>query len=688
MRPYLSSSDPNLVVTAAAALASSDAEPDVRAAEATFKRFTADTREAVAPVRREVARALGLVRNPRFRPLLVPLMYDENYLVARAAIASAGTIGGHDFLYVPTLVAVMRNRRLTEPARQVLVGYGDDVVDPLSYFMLDKDEDIWVRRHVPGTLAHIPTVSSVEALISALDDVDGFLHYKAIAALGRIRRDRPEIVVNPVPVERHVQLEAARAFEALTLYANLFVSGGVRPTCLLARAIEERRKRAMSRMFRLLGLIYPPADIAAVQAGLARSDARGRSAAVEYLDNLLRGDVRRRVMLLVEDMPADERLRKGNVLYRTRARNVEDTMAQLLHFDNQVVAAAAIHLVEEQAWWQHAGDLEHILAHRDARDWYVFEAASWALAARRMPTERRRELWREPLPAVELANRLRKLTIFEFTSVDQLCRIAGLGRQVRYEDGQTLYQRGTLPDCVQFLLDGQVKLAPAGGADSTFDAPGPLGFEEVLEGRPMHVGVRACGRAICLSLTTEELLSLLAENVALAEGIFRWLIESRSRPSWQTVVKGELTPDARRKVAGGLQPVDRVLLLQSSPLLAHATGAQLLRLAAIARPVTVRAGHDPFAAQPEPSILIVLTGTLTLTPTAPSDSPVTAGAGDVIGMYETLGGAPLGAEVVASSDVTALRMSRSEIFELLADETSLLQGIFSGLMHGEATTAA
>ena len=34
--------------------------------------------------------------------------------------------------------------------------------------------------------------------------------------------------------------------------------------------------------------------------------------------------------------------------------------------------------------------VEHALAHRDVRDWYVFEAASWALAARRMALPRRR----------------------------------------------------------------------------------------------------------------------------------------------------------------------------------------------------------------------------------------------------------------------------------------------------------
>ena len=78
-------------------------------------------------------------------------------------------------------------------------------------------------------------------------------------------------------------------------------------------------------------------------------------------------------------------------------------------------------------------EVRFVRAHRDARDWYVFEAASWALAAHRVEADRRRTLWQEPLPAVELADRLRKLPIFHFTSVDELFRIASLGRQVRFD---------------------------------------------------------------------------------------------------------------------------------------------------------------------------------------------------------------------------------------------------------------
>jgi len=679
VRPLLTDPDPRLVVTAAAALGASTHDEDVEAAVVALSRLASDSRPQAAEARLEVAHVLGRLPAQRFGALLIPLMFDPHLGVAREALRSAGHLGADNFLFVPPLVSLLRHRMLKREARDVLVGYGESVVDALAYFLHDREEDPWVRRHVPGTLARIPCAPAVEALVRALDDPDGFLRYKALSALDRIHRSHPALAVAPATVERILLTETTRAFGALTLHYNLFVAGGLDRSCVLARALEEKHQRAVSRAFRLLGLVYPPTEIAAVQTALGTGDARARSGAAEYLDNLLKGDVRRRVMLLAEDLPLDERIRKGNVVFNTRTRDVEDTLAQLVHDEDQTIAAAAIQLVERHALWSLTGDLEHALAHRDVRDWYVFEATSWALAGSRMTAERRRTLWLEPLPAVELADRLRKVRLFDFASVDELFRVAGLGRQVRHEAGRVLYERGRTPDSMQFLLDGRLDATLEDGSRVSIEAPGTVAFEEVLEGATMRSTVRAVETSITLTLTSEELLSLLSENVELAQGLFRLLIETCGAPAWRTVVHGHLTPEIAAKVAAGLQPVDRWLLLQSSPLLARATAAELLQLAESAKVVPLKAGTSLFAAGSSPAIFTVLEGTVRVT--LENDEHDTAHSGDVIGIYETLSGQHLPGHAVVTADGSALRFDRVELFELLADHVEMLQGLFSGLLH-------
>jgi AAA family ATP:ADP antiporter len=680
MRPFIKKGDPALAIVAAAALAASSDEHDLALAEGTLREYSVDTREQATQWRLQVARALGDVKNPAFRPLLVPLMYDNNVDVARAAIESAGSLGADDFLFVPPLVSLLRNRRLKSVARAVLVGYGEQVVAPLAFFMGDREEDKWVRRHVPSTLAALPFQSSVDALVGALDDPDGFIRSKAIAALDRLRRTHPDLVIDAEAITRHANLEAARAFNALTLHHNLFVAGGTDQRSLLARALVEKHQRAMNRTLTLLGVVHGPEDVAAVRHALEVDDARLRSRAVEYLDNLLEGNARKRVMLLVEDMPAEERIRKGNVLYRTRMRDVEDTIAQLLHDEDQSTAAAAILLVEEKGLWTLADDLEHVLAHRDVRDQDVFEAASWALAANRVHAERRRQLWQEPLPVVEVADRLRHITLFDFVEVRQLFWLGRLGRQFRYESGRTMYRRGVAVTTVQFLLEGKLTVSDADGKREV-RAPAAIGVEEVLEGSPIQSTVVTAERSITLSLTSDEFLALLSENVELAEGIFRMMIVSRDLVAGNTLIPGTLPPDVKDRAAED-RPIDRMLVLQSSPLLAHATAAQLWRLSAIARPLDLAPGKEVMKRGDAASILIVLSGTLRV---ESSDVAATADTGDVIGMYETLAGLPIDASVTTITQTHILRLDRGLLFELLADHTDLLQGIFSILLRAAAS---
>ncbi|MGH7337014.1 MAG: HEAT repeat domain-containing protein, partial [Myxococcota bacterium] len=463
----------------------------MQAAYAVLQRLANHQRDGAAAARREVARALAHIPNPRFRDLLVPLMFDTNLEVARSAIRSAGRIGPDSFLFIPALVSLLRNRLLKADARAVIVGYGDTIVESLAYFLKDEDEDIWVRRHLPATLALLPSAATIDVLVGALADRDGFIRFKAVVALERVHRDRPDVAIPREPIEAMVLAETLRYANALTLHANLVTSGAIPLESLLARALEEKQARSRNRMFRLLGLIYPADDIAAARFAIDHGDGRARASAAEYLDNLLGGELRRRVMLLIEEMPAEERVRRANVLFRTRRRDPEDTLAQLVHDEDQIIAAAAIQLVAERGIWKLADDVEHALAHRDVRDWYVFEAASWALAARRMAPGERRQRWLEPLPGVELAERLKRIPLFDYVSVDELFRVAGTGRQMRHEPGRVIFEDGLPPDTLQFLIDGEAAIeaganpaprAPAGSTGATEGgerrhAPAALAFE-------------------------------------------------------------------------------------------------------------------------------------------------------------------------------------------------------------------
>ncbi len=260
-------------------------------------------------------------------------------------------------------MSLLRNRRLKGRARAALVAYGEPVVETLAFFLRDPEEDIWVRRHIPGTLGQIPSQKTVDVLVAALEERDGFIRYKVVSALERLRREHPELVVTGEAIEKLAAQEARRFFTFLSLHDNLFGKAKLPADSLLSQALLEHMTRLRNRIFKLLTLLYPPADIDAARWTLEHGDARTRSGASEYLDNVLSGPLRKQVLPVIEDMPREERVRRGNVLLKTRPRDVEETLLQLINDDDPVTAAAGIDVVA------HAEDVSLATSSACARAW-------------------------------------------------------------------------------------------------------------------------------------------------------------------------------------------------------------------------------------------------------------------------------------------------------------------------------
>lgn len=681
-RTLLQGPDPRIVSTAAVALSASGRADDREAAERALAGLVRDGRADASAIRRDLAIAVRLIGGSASRQLLIPLLQDPDPQVAEEAMRSVRALGTADALFVPVLVSMLGNRRLKSAARETLVSYGEPVVDSLGHFLKDPHEHIWVRRHIPATLARIPCQRSMDILVAALEDPDSFLRFKVLTALEKLHRDHDALTFSRDPIERRALKEGVRYYNWLSLHHNLFVRATVRTDLVLARALEDKITRAVDRIYRLLALLYPARDVAAARWAIERGNARARASALEYLDNLLTGQVRHRLMPILDDAPLDEKVRRGNVLLRTRPRDVDETMLQLINDDDQIVAAAAIHFVRELELWSLADDLEYILAHRDPGDWFVFEAASWTLAAYRLGRERRRALWMEPLPAAALVKRLRPLPMFASIGTDELFRLAGAGRQERHDTGVTLLTEGAAADTLYILLDGTVRATGRRAGEREISSPATLGFEEVLEGRLMSETIRTAEPSVSLSLSIEDVRTLLADNPNLVEGLFRTLVERSTGDIRRTVLRGA-ADDALRHLAGvELAPIQKVLALQRVPIFSQVTAPEMLHLAAVTAQLRIDAGAPLATETDPPAIWMVLSGEVSVQPLEGDAAPLRTGSGDVIGAYETLAGVDRSMpgrqayRLVAATPASVLRIERDDLFDLLGQRPDLLQQMF------------
>ena len=211
MRPLLDDPDPRIRATAAVALAGSAQAADVDRPRRRCSISSSDTRDAdQGRAARRGARPRQIA-DPRFRPLLVPLMYDPAPEVADEAMESVHAAGASDFLFVPPLVVAAAQPAPEGPRARRARRLRRAVVDPLAYFMRDPDEDIWVRRHIPGTLAQIPSQKPSTSWSPRSRKRDGFLRYKASRRSSGCGASIAELTFTREPIEKLAIQEARRS---------------------------------------------------------------------------------------------------------------------------------------------------------------------------------------------------------------------------------------------------------------------------------------------------------------------------------------------------------------------------------------------------------------------------------------------------------------------------------------------
>ncbi len=238
-------------------------------------------------------------------------------------------------------------------------------------------------------------------------------------------------------------------------------------------------------------------------------------------------------MLLVEDMPAEERIRKGNVIYRTRMRDVEDTVAQLLHDEDQSIAVGGG------------------AAGRGARAVVARRRSRARARASRRPRSARlrsgvvgagRQSRARPNAARSCGRSRCRRSSWPIACAACRCSISrtstscsgwrGWAGRCATKRAARSTSAASAVHSMQFLLDGRVTIdrrrprhRGAGGARLRRTARG------LADARPP---ITAAERSITLSLTADEFLALLSENVELAEGIFRMLI---TRAIWRPATR-------------------------------------------------------------------------------------------------------------------------------------------------------
>jgi AAA family ATP:ADP antiporter len=246
------------------------------------------------------AKVIGEVNDPILHPHLHALLNDEMPDVVQAAVISIGQTQEKEF--IPVLITHLKTKYIRKYARESLAEYGEEIIDLLAEHLENDEMNKKERQAIPKVLALIGSEKSVNILTKNLGQKDLHLRFEIIKALNKLRVRFKGLKFEKHSIKPRILDEIEQYNRTLTLWIRqntALVSAQMHEFAdndrdqskkarkLLIVALDEKLDRNLERIFRLLGLHYPPKDMYNAYLGIKSNRSHLRANSVEFLDNIL-----------------------------------------------------------------------------------------------------------------------------------------------------------------------------------------------------------------------------------------------------------------------------------------------------------------------------------------------------------------------------------------------------------------
>jgi ATP:ADP antiporter, AAA family len=344
VRPYVESSDAQVKRRALECLLRHGDAVTREAALRSVREMVNDSSATGEPGRVEAGSLMGEVYQPEFSAQLARLIREDKAVpVIRAAMAAAG-VGKYPEV-VRDIILRLRFSSTKAAAREALIDYGEIAVKELKTALFDSRVPRDIRLNIPRTLSKIHSQAAMNVLFGGLLEEDRSLRFQAILALEEMARRFADVKVDREIVESAIMSDALLYYRRFLFFFVLFgqqektFAQGESP---LYFALTDSMNRVKVRMIWLLSLIYPAKDIRRMWAGLNSGEPNKRADAVEFLDNLITGEIKAYVFPIFSDAPQADRFKASLSFMGVATVDTESAVRALLEQDDMWLRAATV----------------------------------------------------------------------------------------------------------------------------------------------------------------------------------------------------------------------------------------------------------------------------------------------------------------------------------------------------------
>ena len=274
--------------------------------------------------------------------MLPPLIADRDAEVALRAIETARVLVREDT--VDALLDALGRAEVSDAAAAALARFGNSVVPEIARRLDNEQEPLEARRELPAVLVRIGTVEAEQVLIGSLLHADPTLRHRVIASLNKLRTMHPELGLDPAAVELLLAAEIVGHYRSYQVLGPL--QQHLRPGDPVLEAMGNTMEQELERIFRVMALLLPHAGLHDAYVGLRSSNPMVRGNAIEFLDNVLKPELRQLLVpLLDSSVTVEERIALADTLVGAPLETAEESVTTLLASEDAWLRSCAVYAI-------------------------------------------------------------------------------------------------------------------------------------------------------------------------------------------------------------------------------------------------------------------------------------------------------------------------------------------------------
>lgn len=303
---------------------------------------------------------LGIANIQIFHKKLLGFLKHQNPEIVRTAIKAIGTT--HDLGLAKELIPLLDQKKYRPTLIEAFKEIGIQVLPLLRKSIQERLVPLTVIRFIPAAIQSFYSKEAVHHLLLVLTDKDLTVRLEVVRALSAIRTTHPHLKFNRYKVvsvifdecRLHHQTLSAMHTQIIISYRNRSKSkkeiGDAERDARtsLLELLERRLESGLERIFKLLGLRYQQKDVAIAYEGLLSQKQEAQHNAIEFLDNLLTGELKRKLLPIIEDSALDISSEEELQKIKHKIPSELECFKLLLHGNDLKIKLAVLYLITQQ----------------------------------------------------------------------------------------------------------------------------------------------------------------------------------------------------------------------------------------------------------------------------------------------------------------------------------------------------